>query len=94
MKKLKNKKALITVLVIVIVLLATLGISVAIYSFAQDGDIENSLTATSSKFKYTELTDASNDINIEDADPISDADGKVLNTYFDFKIDERLQIIV
>ena len=85
-----KKKIVITLSIIVLILLVTLGTSVALFSYLSKGTIENSIELGDLTFHYTEISGVGNGINITDAEPISDEEGKTLDNYFDFKIDANL----
>ena len=86
-----KRKNLIIVLIIVL-LLATLGISVAVFSSLTNGNTNNTLAVGDLKFHYTEITGVGNGINLVDPLPITDNEGKVLNgerEYFEFSIESN-----
>ena len=82
----KNRKALIAFLGIIGIVLTTVGVTVAWFSYARNGLIENSITSGNISFIYEENDNARNGISLEDALPMPDSYGKELNTYFDFKV--------
>ena len=85
-----KRKTLVLLTIISFLLLATLGVSVAIFSAIKNGSGLVSIRSGDISFKYTEVTGIGNGINIEAYEGISDDTGKVLNTYFDFKIEANL----
>ena len=85
-----KKKVMLIGIIIVLILLATLGASVALYNGVRIGSKESSISVGDLTFKYTEVTGIGNGINLEDPEAISDEEGKQLNTWFDFKIDANL----
>ena len=85
-----KKKLILIGTIIVLILIVTFGASVALLSRAFQGEKLTSITVGDLTFKYTEITGIGNGININDAEPISDQDGKVLDQYFDFKINANL----
>ena len=70
--------------------MVTFGVSVAVFSSFQNGDIESSIQVGDLTFHYTEMSGLGNGINIEDGEQLSDSEGKVLDTYFDFRIESNL----
>ena len=87
-----KKKNLIVIALIFVLLLATLGISVAVFSSLTNGNTNNTLAVGDLKFHYTEITGVGNGINLVDPLPISDSEGKVLNgerEYFEFSIESN-----
>ena len=85
-----KKKLILIGTIIALILIVTFGASVALFSSAIQGEKLTSITVGDLKFKYTEVTGIGNGISLEDADAISDANGKGLTQYFDFKIDANL----
>lgn len=84
-----NKKRIITVLMIILGVIAALGLSVALFRYIKEGVIGNTLKSGTIRFHYQENGNG-NGINIEDGESVLDADGKVLNQYFEFTIDGDL----
>ncbi len=85
MKENNQKKVLLSVLGVAILVVAVVGISFAIYSTSFETDA-NSISTGTVMVSYTEPTNA---INITDALPIADATGKALsgaNKTFDFTV--------
>lgn len=94
-KTLKNKynKIILIVLAVILVLLATLGVSVAIFRYIKESNTQNKITVGDLTFHYTEVNGVGHGINIVDAFPISDSEGKALNgegKYFEFSIEANL----
>ena len=85
-----KKKTLILIVTICLILLATLGASVALFSYLKEGIDDNSIEVGDITFRYTEVNGIGHGINLEDSFPISDSEGKGLEEYFDFKIDSKL----
>ena len=85
MKKINIKKYAFIFLVLGLVLITT-GTTYAIFRFMQTGSVENSIQVGSITFHYKEISGKGHGINISNAYPISDTDGKAQNDYFDFRI--------
>ena len=85
-----KKKVLIITTIILLVLMATFGASVALFSKALNGEKTTSVKVGDLTFKYTEVSGIGSGINLVDTDSISDQDGKVLDNYFDFKVEGNL----
>ena len=84
------KKKLILPLIVLLILVVTFGLSVAFFSYAKIGSKESSIQIGELTFKYTEISGKGHGINLDDAFPISDSEGKVLDEYFDFKVEANL----
>ena len=85
-KENSQKKMLLSVLGVAILVVAVIGISFAAYSATFDYGNANSIKTGTIMVSYTEPTNA---INIDDAMPLSDANGKALegtNKTFDFSV--------
>ncbi len=93
-----KKKYIIQVSLFVLSILLTVTLSsMAIFIFAQEGTVENTITTGTISFTYTEDT---NGIEIIEAMPITDAAGKMLqasnsslgvvNGYFDFTVEGNI----
>lgn len=81
-----SKQVLLSVLGVAILIVAVVGISFAAFSYSKKGTVENTITTGTISMAYNE---DSNGINIEDAVPISDAEGKALTgsgNVFDFSV--------
>lgn len=92
MKKM-NRQMLVSIFGILSLLLVTLGISVAFFSYTKEGTTENSIKIGTMTFKYTENDGLGNGITIADAFPMSDKEGKVqigAGKTFDFKVESTL----
>ena len=85
-----KRKTLVLLTIISFLLLATLGVSVAIFSAIKNGSGLVSIRSGDINFKYTEVSGIGNGINLDISDVISDSEGKVLDNYFDFKIESNL----
>jgi len=82
----KSKKTLVAVLATLGIILTTLGITVAWFSYSGNGTRENSISSGSITFIYEENEDVGNGILLEDAMPMPDSYGKAQNDWFDFKV--------
>ena len=87
----KNKKKglVLSVIAVVMLLVITIGISYAFFSYTKKGTTENSIKTGTITFLYTEVTGVGKGIKIEDSLPISDDQGKLLTgsgNVFEFKI--------
>ena len=86
----KNKKSLVlSVIAVVMLLVITIGVSYAFFSYTKKGTTENSIKTGTITFLYTEVTGVGKGIKIEDSLPISDDQGKLLTgsgNVFEFKI--------
>ena len=86
MKENSQKKVLLSVLGVAILVVAVIGISFAAYSTTFSSTTANSISTGTIMVSYTEPTNA---INILDAMPMSDTDGKALSgagKTFDFVV--------
>lgn len=89
MKENSQKKVLLSVLGVAILVVAVIGISFAIYQTTFDSANSNSIATGTIMVSYTEPTNA---INIADALPMSDEDGKALSgsgNTFDFTVSTK-----
>lgn len=90
MNKKKTTGVMLSVLAVLSLVLITAGVTYAFFSYVKEGETENKLSTATITFLYDELeAQSGNGINITDALPMSDADGKALtgeNNVFDFKI--------
>lgn len=81
-----SKQVLLSVLGVAILIVAVVGISFAAFSYSKKGTVENTITTGTISMAYNE---DSNGINIEDAIPLTDAQGKALTgegNVFDFSV--------
>lgn len=89
MKENSQKKVLLSVLGVAILVVAVIGISFAIYQTTFSSSNSNSIATGTIMVSYTEPTNA---INIADALPMSDEDGKALSgsgNTFDFTVSTK-----
>lgn len=86
----KNKFNIIACLVLLISIICMFcGISLAIFSYFGDGMTNNVIQTGKVVFSYSDANGGGNGINIENAIPISDEQGKILSgegEYFDFSV--------
>ena len=83
LSKLKNKKTLIAVLACLGIILTTVGVTVAWFTYSKDGQKENTIRSGNVTFHYQE---ESRIIDIDDMMPMTDDQGKRQTDYFDFTI--------
>ena len=91
MKRDNKKKALVlSVVGLIGLIVITIGITYAIFTYTKLGTTDNTITAGTLKFLYTENTGVKTGIQLTNALPISDTQGKSLdgdNNVFDFSIE-------
>ena len=88
MKK-KSQGILLSVIGILSIMLVTIGITFAVFSYTKTGTTENTVTTGTIEFLYTENTGVGAGINITNALPVANDVGKQFSTenyVFDFKI--------
>ena len=86
MKDNNSKQVLLSVLGVAILVVAVVGVSFAAFSYSRTGEEVNTITTGTITMNYT---DDSNGINLTNAMPMSDDDGKKLtgeNNVFDFTV--------
>ena len=86
----KNKQILFSVFGILSLLIITIGVTYAVFTYTKEGTTDNVVTTGTLKFLYTENNTNGNGISITEAEPISDTKGKELvgdNNVFDFKVE-------
>ena len=86
----KSKQVLFSVLGILSLLVITIGVTYAVFTYTKEGTTDNVVTTGTLKFLYTENNTNGNGISITEAEPISDTKGKELvgdNNVFDFKVE-------
>mgnify|MGYP004496452683 CR=1 FL=1 len=86
----KSKQILLSVFGILSLIVITIGITYAIFTYTKLGTTDNTVTSGTLKFLYTENTGVKTGIKISNALPISDTQGKALdgdNNVFDFSIE-------
>ena len=91
MKKNNKRKTLIlSVIGIIGLIIVTIGITYAVFTYTKLGTTDNTVTSGTLKFLYTENTGVKTGIKLTNALPISDTQGKALdgdNNVFDFSIE-------
>ena len=90
MKKDKNKKIILSVLGILSLVIITIGVTYAVFTYTRLGTTDNTVTTGTLKFLYTENSKGGTGISITDAFPITDTEGKNQtgdNNIFDFKVE-------
>ena len=91
MNKNNKKKALIlSIIGLIGLVVVTIGITYAIFTYTKLGTTDNTVTTGTLKFLYTENTGVKTGIKLTNALPISDTQGKALdgdNNVFDFSIE-------
>ena len=86
----KKKKIVISILGIITIMLITVGITYAVFSYTRLGTTENIVTAGTLRFLYTENATGGRGISITNALPVTDETGKSYtedNQVFDFKVE-------
>lgn len=82
-----NKKIILSIALIVLLLVSVIGITYAIFTYSKEGEVKNTVRTGDLTFSYVET---SSGISLENAMPISDEIGKKLdsseNGYFDFNV--------
>ena len=91
MNKNNKKKALIlSIIGLIGLVIVTIGITYAVFTYTKLGTTDNTITTGTLKFLYTENTGVKTGIKLTNALPISDTQGKALdgdNNVFDFSIE-------
>ena len=88
--KTNRRQLIVSLLGIVSLLVITIGVTYAVFTYTKEGTTDNVVTSGTLKFLYTENNTNGNGINISEAEPISDTRGKSLvgdNNVFDFKVE-------
>ena len=91
-EKRKRKQIVLSILGILSLILITSGVTVALFTYTKLGETENTITAGTIKFLYTENTGVGRGITITNALPISDTVGKAYATegyVFDFQVEGK-----
>ena len=86
----KKNQIVVSILGIMSLLLITVGVTYAIFTYTRLGTTDNTITTGTLKFLYTENSKGGTGISITDAFPITDTEGKTLtgdNNVFDFKVE-------
>ena len=82
----KNKKVLIAVIAIIGIVLTTIGVTVAWFSYSRNGVKENTIKSGNITFHYQESDTI---IDIDDMMPMTDDQGKAQDDYFEFDITSK-----
>ena len=85
----KKKSILVAIIGILSIVLVTLGVTYAFFNYAKLGSTDNSITAGSIEFLYTEVNKIGAGIKLENALPMSDTAGKMQTgngNVFNFKV--------
>ena len=86
----KSKAIMLSVVGILSLVIITIGVTYAIFTYTKLGSTENTITTGTLKFLYTENTGVGAGINITNAFPVSDSVGMSYvgdNQVFDFKVE-------
>ena len=90
MKNNKKKALILSIIGLFGLVIVTVGITYAVFTYTKLGTTDNTVTSGTLKFLYTENTGVKTGIKLTNALPISDTQGKVLdgdNNVFDFSIE-------
>ncbi len=85
-----RKKIIVSIIMIFLLVIVTIGVTFAVFSFIKQGTVENTLETSTVVLTYTE---GKTGIMLNEAYPISDQKGKVLvgeNNVFDFTVQATL----
>ena len=86
----KKKTLILSIIGLIGLVIVTIGITYAVFTYTKLGTTDNTVTSGTLKFLYTENTGVKTGIKLTNALPISDTQGKVLdgdNNVFDFSIE-------
>ena len=86
----KKKTLILSIIGLIGLVIVTIGITYAVFTYTKLGTTDNTITAGTLKFLYTENTGVKTGIKLTNALPISDTQGKALggdNNVFDFSIE-------
>jgi len=86
----KKKQIIVSIIAVLLLVLLTIGVTYAVFTYTKLGTTENTVTAGTLKFLYTENTGVGAGIALTDALPVSDTVGKSYSTegkVFDFSIE-------
>lgn len=90
----KQSQIIVSVLGVIALVVITVGVSYAFFTYTKEGSTENTISTGTLKFLYDEKTGAGNGINIVDALPMPDAQGMIQtgnDNIFDFKVTATTQ---
>ena len=85
----RGKQIIVTLLAIVSLIVITVGVSYSFFTYTREGTTENVIKSGSITFLYTEVSKVGRGIELSDAYPISDEEGKMQTgegKVFDFKV--------
>ena len=86
----KKKALILSIIGLIGLIVVTIGITYAVFTYTKLGTTDNTVTSGTLKFLYTENTGVKTGIQLTNALPISDTQGKALdgdNNVFDFSIE-------
>ena len=86
----KKKALILSIIGLIGLVIVTVGITYAVFTYTKLGTTDNTVTSGTLKFLYTENTGVKTGIKLTNALPISDTQGKALdgdNNVFDFSIE-------
>ena len=86
----KKRTLILSILGLIGLVMVTIGITYAVFTYTKLGTTDNTVTSGTLKFLYTENTGVKTGIKLTNALPISDTQGKLLdgdNNVFDFSIE-------
>ena len=86
----KKKTLILSIIGLIGLIIVTIGITYAVFTYTKLGTTDNTVTSGTLKFLYTENTGVKTGIKLTNALPISDTQGKALdgdNNVFDFSIE-------
>ena len=86
----KKKALILSIIGLIGLVIVTIGITYAVFTYTKLGTTDNTVTSGTLKFLYTENTGVKTGIKLTNALPISDIQGKALdgdNNAFDFSIE-------
>lgn len=89
MKDNKSKAIMLSVIGVLSLIIITIGVTYAVFTYTKLGSTENTITTGTIKFLYTENTGVGSGIKLTNALPVSDTVGKSYSTdgkIFDFKV--------
>jgi hypothetical protein len=86
MNKNASKEILLSVIGIVILIIAVVGVSFAYFNYAREGTKINKVNIAKVAFLYKEDETLGNGISLKDVLPIADVEGQSSQDYFDFTI--------
>ena len=82
----KSKKMILALMIVVLLILVTMGMTVAFLSYKSEGKTLNTISSGGITFHYKELKGKGHGISITNAMPTDNDAAKISNEYFDFKI--------